>query len=567
MDTEGTEDILIEYTNQQTHFKLFEIIWHFCEVFLVSTYDIITPQIVAWMQMHSREISLAFMGKVPRVATVKEFASFGQGRSREIHQEYWPTVFHFLILGQLDHARELLRIHPDNPAMRNRRLNRSDEEAAQADLFHVLDALLDSMPKLYIGFPVAEYIVTWEKWQNDCRIFQERLTPYDIDGHFCDMLGLLAGDEMLLRKYTTSWIELFVAVLLYKHPGAGKRNGELQRLSEHCAKAKPKKRRQTSGLDEILFGIIQQDRVSVVTQCDNALGNWFSAHLADILSVNVPPTDAFRMKLSSTAGEQNLHCDLREFYVLNYIMYLMTRPSLWRIAVDYCSTCPEYGKHYMAEIIQRQDLRTEKKARKLLRVCKRYALVEVGHSIERSMGMKRYKEGRYGACMQWFIRAGSPEQFNDVVNKLADDCFHGRLHGANETLSSAFDGLLQGAEPLPHGVLFLSVFLNLRSFWKRKDYASVAKGTNKLVGGKLAPQRFWLALLADIVPLLESSADLFSLDEVYALLHSFQELSLSTESLRPQLPFSSVAQTPSLQLSQVRLALTRLLSKKIALSV
>ncbi len=54
----------------------------------------------------------------------------------------------------------------------------------------------------------------------------------------------------------------------------------------------------------------------------------------------------------------------------------MGHESLWQLALGYLAHCPEQGQHYMQLLIRRIPMDTEKKAKKVLQLCKKYQLKE-----------------------------------------------------------------------------------------------------------------------------------------------------------------------------------------------
>lgn len=59
---------------------------------------------------------------------------------------------------------------------------------------------------------------------------------------------------------------------------------------------------------------------------------------------------------------------------MEYSTGLMTLQSLWQVALDYLGHCLTHGRHYMALLLERIPLTTEKKANKVIHFCQRYHL-------------------------------------------------------------------------------------------------------------------------------------------------------------------------------------------------
>lgn len=67
-----------------------------------------------------------------------------------------------------------------------------------------------------------------------------------------------------------------------------------------------------------------------------------------------------------------------EFFLREYSFSLLSHQSLWQVAMDYLGHCPSKGRHCMSLLVQSIPLTTDKKAKKVLSLCKRYQLNDQG---------------------------------------------------------------------------------------------------------------------------------------------------------------------------------------------
>ena len=77
---------------------------------------------------------------------------------------------------------------------------------------------------------------------------------------------------------------------------------------------------------------------------------------------------------------------------------------------------------------------------------------------------------------------------------------------------------------LSEKLAFLGKYREFHLLYETSEFARAGQLLLSLLTAKLAPKRFWLMLLMDTLPLLESDRVVFDVDDTYELLHCLVEL-------------------------------------------
>jgi hypothetical protein len=178
------------------------------------------------------------------------------------------------------------------------------------------------------------------------------------------------------------------------------------------------------------------------------------------------------------------------------------------------------------------------------------------------MGMQKYRERRYGASIQWFLRAAHhvhalslpssrcfdcisltwpfsgllQSRLSQVANKLVDDYYQGKSINADEVTAVVEqldkDFIFSERLVFLSKVRDLNFFKEVRSLFhslhpcsrahtgsalyvtfsppssvpsQQKNWRAVAELTVEVISKNLAPRRYWIRLLREVVPLLEGT--------------------------------------------------------------
>jgi len=472
---------------------IIEMFWHLCEIILVDTKPggSCMSMLLDWVRWH--------FTKPDRLA--EEILLFDEPSS---HENYWPTVLGYVMQGRLRDAGRLLEHHPE----------RTD---GSYNAFRSIEELMESMPEFgdFPGQSIQDFSHKWHLWQRECKV---RLESGEFNGHnyletICEILCGSEGALEEQREICQSWYELLIARLLYSEPTV-----KTHELHSHALAAI-----ESIGgyeclapLDEIVLAILNFDVLKVIKKCSESLPNWwFVAHLTDLL---------FHCGMLKD-HDLGYGADLREFLILEYSQSLMANQSMWQVASDYLVSCPKYGRAQLEVYVERIPLDSDKKAVKVLRLCEQHGLLDQAKSICKVMAMRAFRYGRLGSALSWCLRAKDAVFADFLAERIFIEYMDtGTLYDL-DVIDSLGPAML-----LSDKLTFLGKYREFHKLYKDGKFNEAGNLLLQLLSSSLAPQRFWMTLLIDALPLIEHDKTIFSSAQTYQIIHCLQELQLSINS-------------------------------------
>ncbi|KAM7443262.1 Nucleoporin nup85 [Porites harrisoni] len=159
---------------------------------------------------------------------------------------------------------------------------------------------------------------------------------------------------------------------------------------------------------------------------------------------------------------------------------------------------------------------------KVLRLCEDLEMLAQAQSICKSMSMKAMRSGRLGAALAWCLRS-KDSTFAAFISErfLSEYCKSGGFSNLDliDNLGSAM--------LLSDRLTFLGKYREFHKMYEEGKFHEAAHLLISLLTSKLAPQRLWLTLLTDAIPLLEHEEVIFSSSQTYELMHCLDEIRLS----------------------------------------
>lgn len=475
--------------SQRQLLTVIETVWHLCEILFIETLPggAVLHHLLEWVQNGHAE------------RYIREVLQHPQPYDSP---SYWPAIYSLVLQGRVNDVRELLAQHPER-------------QAGEYDEFASMDELLHKMPmyQLYMGQSLAEFTMKWSHWQQECKHRLDDQT-YAGNAHLQTICRVLCGEEQVFDEmidYCKTWYQLLVAKLLYCNPAI--KSFDLQYHTQACID-KFEGNGSLHSFDRILLSAFEFDVYAVIKKSSEALGNWwFVAHLTDLLH-HCGQLDSPHVISHSIS--------LREFLILEYAASLMSHHSLWRVAVDYLLHCPVYGRAHLEEYIEHLPLETDKKAMKVLRLCEDVEMLAQAQSICKTMSMNALRNGRLGAALAWCLRS-KDSTFAAFISErfLTEYCKSGGFSNLDliDNLGSAM--------LLSDRLTFLGKYREFHKMYEEGNFHEAANLLISLLTSKLAPQRLWLTLLTDTLPLLEHKEVIFSSAQTYELMHCLEAIRLS----------------------------------------
>lgn len=477
-----------ELQAQMQLFTMVELVWSLCQILLLETTGgSVLSQLLDWLRWHFLEAD----------HNAREVL---RNEPPQAHPSYWNTVYSFVLQGRRDEARQLLSVHS------------SSNEA----VFQSIDELLAKMP-LYTefkGHSMSEFKLKWDHWQKEC---SQRLEEQEYATHanIETISRILCGEDSVfteMRDLCESWYGMLVSRLLFKNPCV--KPQDLQYHIQFCVNAYGGNT-ELQPWDNILLAAIEFDVHQVIKEASSSSGNWwFVAHLTDLLH----------------------HCDilesqtlcfgsnLREFLLLEYANSLMAHNSLWQVGISYFDHCPEFGRSHIEHYIEKMPIDSERKAEKVIHICEKRGLVDQARSICQIQGLAALHSQRLGSALSWALRS------KDVafVTNLSERFLSEYIASGDLSNLDLIDNL--GSSMLLSSKLtFLGSYRQFHLHYEQGDFMEAASLLISLITDRIAPQRFWVALLTDALPLLETDEVILSSQQTYEIMHCLEEYSISKQ--------------------------------------
>lgn len=512
--------------NELNLLSIMEMIWHLCEVLLVQSQSgsYCLQHLLEWVRCHFNEADI--LGQ--NVMSSDDPYS---------HQDYWPTVYGFVLQGRLNEVCDLLMHHPKRDPRR-------------FDAFASIEELLKKMPvfHVYQGQTMNDFNSKWQHWHSECA---SRLN----DGDFLQypqlqvLCELLCGDDAALLKQKDlfrSWYQLMAAKLLFADPTV--KTFHLKQYAVECMEMYNGIGKVTP-LDEIFLSIMAFDIHKVIEKCSATLPNWwFVAHLTDLL---------FHCGLLKSSnldyGEE-----LREFVILEYSASLMSHSSLWSIAADYLMTCPVNGREHLEAYLEKISLDSEVKALKVIRLCTKYGFTEQSNTVCKVMGMKALRRKRLGVALSWCLRAKDEVFASFLTEKFLNHYMETGTFAQCDLIENLGSSML-----LNNKLTFLGKYHEFHKLYLSSQYRKAGALLVSLLTSNLAPKKFWMILLIDSLPLLENKEIIFTSEQTYELMQCLKELQLCYNPDVTQKRNKTIEEEEIAKVERLHFALTRNLGRAL----
>jgi len=489
----GSPSLSSHYLQQSELLYKLELVWNLLEILLIDSTPggLVLPHLLHWISLH-------FTNCQDRARSV-----LSQGSDApEDHADYWEAVTRFLLQGRTDQARNLLRLHSE----------------FSSDPFISLDELLKKMPLCSASgnTSLADFDYRWRHWQVEV-VARIQEGDFAACPDLTSVAELLAGTEEALTRVASkceTWYEWMVARLLYTQPQV-----KAYELSFHAQQAIDKfgGLGSMTTLDSVLLAAVETDIPQVMRELCLTLDNfWYSSHLLDLLHHTGQLDSLAEVEALSGAG-------LREFLLLDYATSLLSHNSLWQLGLVYLDHCPLQGRQRAEVLLERVALTSEYKAGKVVQLAAERGLTTTVTSTCKVMGMKALARGNTGSAMAWALKSQDAKFTTFLADKLL----------ATYATSGSFSSVdlldnLGSSIVVSDRLTFLGKYREFHRLVEECNYSGAASLLHSLLWSRLAPKYFWVTLLIDSIPFLQSEKILFGSEQTYELLQCLQELTNDT---------------------------------------
>jgi nuclear pore complex protein Nup85 len=485
----------------------------------------------------------------------------------EDNPKYWEAISSALAVGWLDIVVKLMRLHGSY------QLNQLGKRETENGLVEAVAVLISKMPRMrpdlskdklgecYSNKP--DFIKAWEKWRQhitklDCSAYWLQCDHDQTKDCLKNMLQIMLGNVNILSTVTFHWIELFISHFLYIRPFTVGFES-MYNLAQKCIQLKPSA--SSHKLIQLIFGILGENTEVVLAECSRSFGSWMVAHAIELLTAgNTEP------EMVVTEERENLGgISLEELHRLVYAQLLSSHSLTWQIAPIYLTSCTKQGMGLLEVLLYIQPVHHNHVLLKSLEICRMYDLDSVSSSLMKIAGVHHWKHGRKRCGVFWLQQAGDEVRLNRIAQQLFD--FVGKST-TDETFEQ-WEGLIEllGSECKTVGGLeFLDKYKDFKKSLAKVNGViaadSARRATESLISlmkNPSTPQRFWLPLLHDSLPLLNwKEGPLLNLTQTNLLLNKLQELSIGK--LRPGFVEHDL---PTDALTSIRLAVAANLGRAI----
>jgi len=487
----------VQNTEAANLYKMMELVWSLCEVMLVENLSegLILIRLMEWCRWH-----FPIADKLVNDTTSSE--------DPVNHPSYWDAVYTLMLQGSTEEACNLLLL---NKVVRS----------PFYKVYSSIEELLKKRPvySSNIGSTVSDYEWRHKNWLEECKF---RLSNGDFESvpQLATVCRILTGEEEVfveLKHLCAGWCDLMISYVYYSNPTVSPYDIHLHasEFIQVCSSSQDQE--DLEAVDSILLSVLRYDVPLLLNECCRNFSSWwFPVHLMDLLEL-------CGIEAEEDAEDQER---MREQLVVTYAEELAKHRSYWQVAAFYLAHSGKGASGLLGNFLSRVPIDCEKKATKVLRLCRDHGLLREEKSIQRRLAVKSLNEGRRGNALAWAVKAKDGELSKCIVDQLLDDLVEtGKLECVD-----IVDYL--GCEVLISDKLtFLSKYRQLQRLHEEGEHKQAAILHLNLIASGTASCRFHEFLLLDTLKYLRESEEedsevLFDSKQtvlLLSLLNSFEE--------------------------------------------
>ncbi|KAN0012550.1 hypothetical protein ACTFIU_007857 [Dictyostelium citrinum] len=464
-----------------------------------------------------------------------------QGTQDPMDSEYYNQIARLLVCGCIDQVIQQLNILSRAP--RSASQIRSTSRKSPINL---LIDILSSIPlkKKSIGAPLYpnEHLIQWNKWHQET---QKILSQYiesgssstnQVDENLLPIVKILLGDQQTIMSTCNSFLQLVVSNILFVEYTTS--TTQLRQLFTQCYQTI----QAPTTVDKIFLSFATKDLDITLKKIFKHSPAWLAVHLSDLLYHH-----PYVMRKLPTSESQLTN--IREYLLSDFGQSLASDSSLLSIGCNYLKYVKNGGLEMIDQFISRQPIYFEKNAIKMLD--KWATSVETKNSIYKMLSLQDFKRKRYAASLNWLMLANdnshitllsnyllenqlNSEFLNDLQSLLEKndeiDCNinnnNNRINSNNSSGNYTNNVIVdENKFEITNNseLIFLIRYRELINLWKERSFKEYSSSLCLMFKDRVIPKRFWLRLLIDCVPLLESLKNLYFTYQDTLLLQSCLE--------------------------------------------
>ncbi|KAM0752697.1 Nucleoporin, Nup85-like protein [Meredithblackwellia eburnea MCA 4105] len=523
--------------------------------------------------------------RAPAAEEGEELVSLGSPWESD---NFWPYVYRCILRGHLRSATTLLTL-----------LTTSHPSPEVQSLSKIPLGLISTFPRSTNFQTERDFLSTVRDWKRSAQIswreFEDQgegVEEVEVED-LSILMKLVLGEEEIVLERSEEWREAVAAWGVWVNPGL-RRDG-LDDVVKRVTQTLPIDSTLTE--ETILSSLMSGDVVRALQQ-SNMISLWLVAHLSDLLdkvgalptSTSPPPNSLVpllphqELFSSSTASfsippptpeEQSL----RNYFTLSYTDALLADPGLWRIILDYLSSCGFEGRERMRRVVlsvrldgvglddnkdregkgkqvdvmdedgkENKEPRTStSRAEEVIQACVDHGLDEEMRKVCKIFAEQLICNKEYGAAIAFCVRAGDSKRVARIASRVLEEYIVNGQEAFIAHVDSIPTSLLRPqassrssspmstgdnfdndplAASLPYSsrLTFLARYRDFFALYAREERREAAQLLVLLLTSRIAPIGFWAVMLLDVVPLLDTPDIFVSLEETYELLQILEEL-------------------------------------------
>ncbi|RUP45641.1 hypothetical protein BC936DRAFT_147911 [Jimgerdemannia flammicorona] len=498
-------------------------IWHLCEIVYfpknVGVYA--AEEMMDWVNVHDPALP------------IEDGEELAHSPAPQENSKYWPYIYKGILRGLGHIVQRLLKRYLENTV--------SPPPASIASLLNTVIKLLDTMPRSKQFVLDMDFLNRWRVWRNEVRLqasnaglgstgnvlenLEAASSPVqETMARLAVILHILAGDKEIIAERCDGWQEALAAMMVYCYPTTDRT--DIANVLEKVYQFPRLEVDQGKVADKACVALLELDVNKAIRHCSK-VDWWLVAHLTDLMDKRadnpLAPVSSPGFLSGRVEEEPGPYAtDMREYFVLEYASTLVAHPTLWRAGLDYFSTCPRMGRGHLIEAVMHVPIDTDRKAQKVLEVCKFYQLDEQYRAICRILAKKRQRQERYGPAIAYYIKANEPKRVARISERLLEQY----LTTGEMSYVDVIDSVGQDVT-FSDRLAFLARYREFHDLYKAEKYHEAGKLLVLLLTSNAAPKSFWPILLLDSVTLLEGDIVVFNVEDTYELMRCLEEIVLS----------------------------------------
>lgn len=409
--------------------------------------------------------------------------------------------FKLLVLGLIDEASDFFKNNPQYIV---------EDDATYEKILDMFTFAISPDSKN----PLQKDFQSWKKQVQEFIFTTESSGKIKTTSKLKDILGIFYGNMDSIVKYCDHWLGALIAYTFYVDPMASPR---MLRKKMTEFKSKVNRSVDSDGIEKCISSIIGQDKHLIISNIAD-LGNWlFTAHFVDVFS------------FANYYDE-----DQREYYILEYVMTLISSKIPISIIITYLKTCNKQGIHYIELLLSKQHFETEKEGIKLLNLCLQCGFKKESYiyrKIKNVMFIKKYHNGHIASAISY---SEGKQSRKLILNFLEGKIFTKLIENVTENDVNDIVTILNSSSTLntPES-MFLLCYKNALIQYLRKNYQMVLVNLVDSMDSEFAPKKFWMILIYICVVVLKelNQNDISTKsDYIFKLMECLETIVLENES-------------------------------------